>query len=188
MPGSGPSLALERLERAMFRRTRSVAFVLSSCLVLATHARGGPRPGETYTPPLRNFSVTVPDYPMGTKVQKSNEKNHGFVAFNGGSGRVGRIGYQRLEPTPQLPDAAAVLDASRLCLADLDPLVRTHLLGGIAGLDSMSRGTLLSQLEQQLPGMSVHLRAPAWTPDSMLATLAAPALSLIAHEREPFRV
>ena len=160
---------------------RKSILALLSAAILATTAHGGPKPGETFTSPLQNFSVPVPHYPLGTQVQKSNEKTHGFVAFNGGSGQVGRIGYQRFEPPPQLPDAATVADVSRMCFADLDSLVRAQLLCGIAGLDSVSRGALLSKLAQQLPGMSMHLRELAWTADSMLVTLAGPALLLIAN-------
>ena len=163
----------------MFTMTRSLALVFC-VVVLATPACGGPKPGETYTSPLKNFSVTVPDYPMGTKVEKSNEKAYGFVAFNGGSGQVGRIGYQRLEQQPPLPDAAAVGDLSRPCVASMDSSIRVQLCGRVAGLDSLSRGALLVNLAQQLPGMSMHLQEPAWAPDSMLVTLAAVALAQIA--------
>jgi hypothetical protein len=164
----------------MFKQPSSMVCVFF-VIVLATPARGGPKPGDTYTSPLGNFSVTVPDYPLGTKVKNSNDKTHGFVVFMGGSEQVGRIGYQRLEPPPPAADAAGVVEVSQTCLANLDSLIRKQLHGIIAGLDSVSRGALLSQLAQQLPGMSMHLREPAWTPDSMLATLAAPALLLIAN-------
>src|SRR5437867_4020597 len=79
-------------------------------------------PGEKYTSPLRNFSITVPDYPMGTKVEESNDKIHGFVSFKGGAGDAARIGYQRVDPPASVGNADSLIAMSRAALAGFDSL------------------------------------------------------------------
>src|SRR2546425_11373422 len=51
---------------------------------LAPSSSQGQKPGQPYVSPLKNFSITVPSYAFGTKVQKSNKGDGGFVVFIGG--------------------------------------------------------------------------------------------------------
>src|SRR5256885_15831463 len=51
---------------------------------LAPSSSQGQKPGQPYVSPLKNFSITVPNYAFGTKVQKSNKGDGGFVVFIGG--------------------------------------------------------------------------------------------------------
>src|SRR5438876_6024177 len=57
----------------------------------------GQKPGQPYVSPLKNFSITVPNYAFGTKVQKSNKGDGGFVVFIGGFGDLERIEYVRVD-------------------------------------------------------------------------------------------
>src|SRR5207247_10825147 len=61
----------------------------------------GQKPGQPYVSPLKNFSITVPNYAFGTKVQKSNKGDGGFVVFIGGVGGLERMQDGRV-------DAAAI--------------------------------------------------------------------------------
>ena len=58
----------------------------------------GQKPGELYVSPLKNFSVAVPKFAFGTRVQKSNNRDGGLVVFIGGFGDLERIDYARLTP------------------------------------------------------------------------------------------
>src|SRR2546426_10304390 len=51
---------------------------------LAPSSLQGRKPGQPYVSPLKSFSITVPNYAFGTKVQKSNKGDGGFVVFIGG--------------------------------------------------------------------------------------------------------
>src|SRR2546428_9515056 len=57
---------------------------------LAPSSSQGQKPGQPYVSPLKNFSITVPNYAFGTKVQKSNKGDGGFVVFIGGVWGPGR--------------------------------------------------------------------------------------------------
>src|SRR2546425_5749007 len=74
---------------------------------LAPSSSQGQKPGQPYVSPLKNFSITVPSYAFGTKVQKSNKGDGGFVVFIGGvlgPGGHGNVGVGA--PAPPPPDAA----------------------------------------------------------------------------------
>src|SRR5881296_1540081 len=58
----------------------------------------GQKPGELYVSPLKNFSIAVPKFAFGTRVQKSNNRDGGLVVFIGGFGDLERIDYARLTP------------------------------------------------------------------------------------------
>src|SRR2546422_9801763 len=58
---------------------------------LAPSSSQGQKPGQPYVSPLKNFSITVPNYAFGTKVQKSNKGDGGFVVFIGGFWGLGGI-------------------------------------------------------------------------------------------------
>src|SRR2546426_8967948 len=73
---------------------------------LAPSSSQGQKPGQPYVSPLKNFSITVPSYAFGTKVQKSNKGDGGFVVFIGGGGGPGAlrllcVGYS--PPSPPGP-------------------------------------------------------------------------------------
>src|SRR2546426_9716483 len=65
---------------------------------LAPSSSRGQKPGQPYVSPLKNFSITVPNYAFGTKVQKSNKGDGGFVVFIGGVGGLGGIEDGRVGP------------------------------------------------------------------------------------------
>src|SRR5207247_4853726 len=70
----------------------------------------GQKPGQPYVSPLKNFSITVPNYAFGTKVQKSNKGDGGFVVFIGGFGDLERIEYVRVDSAAiAAPDSATRL-------------------------------------------------------------------------------
>lgn len=169
----------------MTKRSARLPVLLLAASVFSAAAAAGPKPGDTYRSPLKNFRVTVPDYPLGTKVKKSNDKTRGFVSFSGGAGDVSRIGYQRFSFQPGNPDTVAAL--SRAALAGMDSVSRAALLQSLAGLDSSSRDALLRNLFLQLPGMNAGaagLQAPV--PDSMLAAFAAGGVSGILFIQQQF--
>src|SRR2546422_2879103 len=56
----------------------------------------GQKPGELYVSPLKNFSIAVPKFAFGTRVQKSNNRDGGLVVFIGGVGGPGGGDYLRL--------------------------------------------------------------------------------------------
>src|SRR2546428_9196878 len=56
----------------------------------------GQKPGELYVSPLKNFSIAVPKFAFGTRVQKSNNRDGGLVVFIGGVGGPGGGGYVRV--------------------------------------------------------------------------------------------
>src|SRR2546422_5144303 len=56
----------------------------------------GQKPGELYVSPLKNFSIAVPKFAFGTRVQKSNNRDGGLVVFIGGVGGLGGGCYWRL--------------------------------------------------------------------------------------------
>src|SRR5439155_26163050 len=56
----------------------------------------GQKPGELYVSPLKNFSIAVPKFAFGTRVQKSNNRDGGLVVFIGGFGDPERIDYAGL--------------------------------------------------------------------------------------------
>src|SRR5436309_12604588 len=103
-------------------------------------------PGEKYTSPFHNFSIIVPNYPLGTKVEESNDKIHGWVGFKGGAGDAARIGYQRLDPQPSLGSADSLIALFARALAGLDFLFRARLRIIVAVLDSVSRDSLLTHI------------------------------------------
>src|SRR5205809_6778570 len=65
-------------------------------LLLPLWPAAGQKPGELYVSPLKNFSIAVPKFAFGTRVQKSNNRDGGLVVFIGGFGDRGRVDYARL--------------------------------------------------------------------------------------------
>jgi len=142
-------------------------------------------PGEKYTSPLHNFSITVPDYPLGTKVEKSNDDIHGWISFTGGAGDVARIGYQRIDGQPSLGNADSLMAMSHAAFAGLDSLTRATLRNIIAGLDSLSRDSLLTNIVQQLPHTNrdiAHQHPPV--PDSIIVELAGLLYGYIGNAQQ----
>src|SRR5213596_105199 len=84
----------------------------------------GQKPGQPYVSPLKNFSITVPNYAFGTKVQKSNKGDGGFVVFIGGFGDLERIECGRVDSAA----IAAQDSATRLLLYEgvLDNVVTAN--------------------------------------------------------------
>lgn len=69
--------------------------------LLAATPAAAQRPGQQFRSPLRNFTVTVPNFTFGTEIQRSNDRNGGMVSFLGGMGDLKRIDYHRLTvPAP----------------------------------------------------------------------------------------
>src|SRR2546428_6607505 len=66
----------------------------------------GQKPGELYVSPFKNFSVAVPKFAFGTRVQKSNNRDGGLVVFIGGACGLWRIADGRLAP-PAVPRQGA---------------------------------------------------------------------------------
>jgi hypothetical protein len=142
-------------------------------------------PGETYTSPLHNFSITVPNYALGTKVDDSHDDIHGWVGFKGGSGDAARIGYQRLDPPPNIGNADSLFAMSRMVLAGIDSISREMLHNIIAGLDSSSRDLLLTYIVQQLPRTTIdiaHQKPPL--PDSIMIGLSALLYNYLANTQQ----
>lgn len=167
----------------MTKRSAHLPALFLAATVFSAVALAGPKPGDIYSSPLKNFRVTVPDYPFGTKVKKSNSKIQGFVTFTSGAGDMDRIGYQRFTPQPANPDTVIAL--CRAGLAGMDSVSRAALLQNLAGLDSSSREGLHRNIFQQLPGMNaaaVDAHAPA--ADSMLAAFTAGAVGGILFIRQ----
>src|SRR3989442_12261064 len=74
---------------------------------LAPSSSQGQKPGQPYVSPLKNFSITVPNYAFGTKVQKSNKGDGGFVGFICGVwGREGSPRGRWWCPASAAPDPA----------------------------------------------------------------------------------
>src|SRR5437867_6169546 len=68
----------------------------------------GQKPGELYVSPLKNFSIAVPKFAFGTRVQKSNNRDGGLVVFIGGLGDLETSVYGRLSGGGVAgPDSAA---------------------------------------------------------------------------------
>src|SRR2546426_12834440 len=67
----------------------------------------GQKPGELYVSPFKNFSVAVPKFAFGTRVQKSNNRDGGLVVFIGGVGGPGGGEYLRLTPRGRAGQEAA---------------------------------------------------------------------------------
>src|SRR2546426_8506016 len=74
---------------------------------LAPSSSQGQKPGQPYVSPLKNFSITVPNYAFGTKVQKSNKGDGGFVVFIGGFRGLGGIEHVRVEAAALAPHETA---------------------------------------------------------------------------------
>ncbi len=144
-------------------------------LILMSGAVFGQKSGKTYNSPLHNFSITVPDFPFGTKVYKSNDNIRGWVAFSGGAGDMARIGYQRLDiPIPNINQAVNLDSVSYKMLKEM-----------IAGLDTMTRDGLLKNLFQQFYGMSSDSMVPhSQIPDSVLLDVATPAYFTIENYQQ----
>src|SRR3989442_13669969 len=58
----------------------------------------GQKPGQLYVSPLKNFSVAVPNFAFGTRVQKSNNRDGGLVVFIGGVRGLGGGWYPHPPP------------------------------------------------------------------------------------------
>jgi len=140
-------------------------------------------PGEKYTSPLHNFSIRVPDYALGTKVEESNDKIHGWVGFKKGAGDAARIGYQRLDPTHFGGSPDSLIALSRAALAGLDSLSRSALRKIVASLDSLSRDSVLTRIVQQLPRTTTDIARPS-APDSIVTGLAALLYGNIANAQQ----
>ena len=113
----------------------------------------GQKPGELYVSPLKNFSIAVPKFAFGTRVQKSNNRDGGLVVFIGGFGDLERIDYARLTGGALAgQDSAArlaaygnalsgVAQANRAEVLDREPLS----VGGEAALYALVRFPEASQ-------------------------------------------
>src|SRR3989442_5802821 len=83
---------------------------LCALVLLPLWPMAGQKPGELYVSPLKNFSVAVPKFAFGTRVQKSNNRDGGLVVFIGGVrgrepvffGRPIPLGLARQEPPSPL--------------------------------------------------------------------------------------
>src|SRR5437773_12123923 len=64
-------------------------------LLLSLWPAAGQKPGELYVSPLKNFSIAVPKFAFGTRVQKSNNRDGGLVAFIGGCADLVGSAYSR---------------------------------------------------------------------------------------------
>src|SRR2546425_57355 len=116
----------------------------------------GQKPGELYVSPLKNFSIAVPKFAFGTRVQKSNNRDGGLVVFIGGFGDLERIDYARLTGGALAgQDSAArlaaygnassgVAQANRAEVLDREPLS----VGGEAALYALVRFPEASQAIQ----------------------------------------
>src|SRR2546427_3003747 len=71
---------------------------LCALVLLPLWPMAGQKPGELYVSPFKNFSVAVPKFAFGTRVQKSNNRDGGLVVFIGGVGGPGRVCYLGLPP------------------------------------------------------------------------------------------
>src|SRR2546425_7652753 len=71
---------------------------LCALVLLPLWPMAGQKPGELYVSPLKNFSVAVPKFAFGTRVQKSNNRDGGLVVFIGGVG-----GLKSGEHTAEIP-------------------------------------------------------------------------------------
>src|SRR5438034_10036123 len=90
----------------------------------------GQKPGELYVSPLKNFSVAVPKFAFGTRVQKSNNRDGGLMVFIGGVGAPERIDYARLTPGALAgQDSAARLAAYGNALRGVAQADRAEVLG-----------------------------------------------------------
>ena len=69
------------------------------------------KPGKPFKSPLKNFTVMVPEFPFGTRVQKQNDKDEGTVSFLGGAGHALRIDYARLPTGTTFPTDSTELRA-----------------------------------------------------------------------------
>src|SRR3989454_5477303 len=58
---------------------------LCALVLLPLWPMASQKPGELYVSPLKNFSVAVPKFGFGTRVQKSNNRDRGLVVFIGGA-------------------------------------------------------------------------------------------------------
>jgi len=122
-------------------------------LLLPLWPAAGQKPGELYVSPLKNFSIAVPKFAFGTRVQKSNNRDGGLVVFIGGFGDRERIDYARLTGGALAgQDSAArlaaygnalsgVAQANRAEVLDREPLS----VGGEAALYALVRFPEASQ-------------------------------------------
>src|SRR2546430_1790377 len=126
---------------------------LCALVLLPLWPMAGQKPGELYVSPLKNFSVAVPKFAFGTRVQKSNNRDGGLVVFIGGFGDLERIDYARLTGGALAgQDSAArlaaygnalsgVAQANRAEVLDREPLS----VGGEAALYALVRFPEASQ-------------------------------------------
>lgn len=125
---------------------------LSLALVAAFGVPASALAAKTYTSPLKNFTVIVPALQMGTTIQKSNDKESGYVAFVGGAGELQRIDYVVVLNVPT--DSTAL--ASRL-----DSVLRGNLAKSNAALIEQDQqvidGTLVSFASATFPGASAAM-------------------------------
>src|SRR3989449_7596169 len=89
----------------------------------------GQKPGQLYVSPLKNFSVAVPNFAFGTRVQKSNNRDGGLVVFIGGFGDLERIDYAHLTAGALAgQDSAARLAAYGNALSEVAQANRAEVL------------------------------------------------------------
>jgi hypothetical protein len=94
--------------------------VLGVALGLAGLPAHAQKPGRPFKSPLKNFTVIVPDFPFGTKVEKQNTEDGGTVSFLGPAGHLSRIDYQRLPVGAVVPaDSVELFQLHRQALAAL---------------------------------------------------------------------
>jgi hypothetical protein len=96
----------------MFLSHLRLLTALSPLLLLVPHRLPSlQKPGKPYESPLHNFTLLVPEFPFGTRVQKANDKEAGMISCLGDMGDVRRIDYQRLPPGFPMPSDTAMLHA-----------------------------------------------------------------------------
>jgi hypothetical protein len=96
----------------MFPFSRALtAVVIGLVLGLGATTLRAQEPGKPFSSPLKNFTVMVPEFPFGTKVQKQNNKEGGTVSFLGAAGHAWRIDYTRLPTGTTVPMDSTELQA-----------------------------------------------------------------------------
>jgi len=152
----------------------------------APGAEAGPRPGDVYHSPLRNFDITIPKFPGGTKVQETHDPIHGHVAFAGGAGDMNRIAYQRFDarPLPATIGPDSILALSRAALAGLDSMSRASLVANLAGLDASARAALLANLDRWVPGVNLGAHGGGVVPESAFVGLVALAFQSLGGAQD----
>jgi hypothetical protein len=132
----------------MAKRSLQLCAVVVGLTLVAgvVHAQ---RPGQTFKSPLNDFTVEVPDFPLGTKVQKYHTKDDGLVAFSGGAGNFQRIDYFRIPADRPVPTDSAGRHAYYQKL--LDALLQEHPNRILAERDDAFDGVMMLHALVALP-------------------------------------